>query len=59
MAKSVLESQNKKSTTLPADFHYDPNSLTRLFLKPDVKVCGLSGSHWCLAAGPRFSSRGI
>ncbi|XP_019354508.1 condensin complex subunit 2 isoform X2 [Alligator mississippiensis] len=42
MAKSVLESQNKKSTTLPADFHYDPNSLTRLFLKPDVKLWRMS-----------------
>ncbi|XP_062995319.1 condensin complex subunit 2 [Elgaria multicarinata webbii] len=34
LAKSTLESQNKKSNTLPADFHYDPDNLARLFLKP-------------------------
>uniref|UniRef100_A0A7M4F4L1 Condensin complex subunit 2 n=1 Tax=Crocodylus porosus TaxID=8502 RepID=A0A7M4F4L1_CROPO len=44
MAKSVLESQNKKSTTLPADFHYDPSSLNRLFLKPDAKVMSTQSS---------------
>ncbi|KAH0623063.1 hypothetical protein JD844_030981 [Phrynosoma platyrhinos] len=34
LSKSTLENQNKKSNTLPADFHYDPENLTRLFLKP-------------------------
>ncbi|XP_053126227.1 condensin complex subunit 2 [Hemicordylus capensis] len=38
LAKSTLESQNKKSSTLPADFHYDPDNLTRLFLKPANKL---------------------
>ncbi|KAJ7305119.1 hypothetical protein JRQ81_010976 [Phrynocephalus forsythii] len=41
LSKSTLESQNKKSTTLPADFHYDPDKLTRLLLKP---------THWLLKA---------
>ncbi|NWR43988.1 CND2 protein, partial [Regulus satrapa] len=34
LAKSILESQNLRSTTLPADFHYEPRSLGQLFLKP-------------------------
>ncbi|XP_044273327.1 condensin complex subunit 2 [Varanus komodoensis] len=34
LAKSTLGNQSKKSSTLPADFHYDPDKLTRLFLKP-------------------------
>uniref|UniRef100_A0A6J0SLG3 Condensin complex subunit 2 n=1 Tax=Pogona vitticeps TaxID=103695 RepID=A0A6J0SLG3_9SAUR len=34
LSKSTLEGQNKKSNTLPADFRYDPDNLTRLFLKP-------------------------
>ena len=38
LAKSILESQNVKSTTLPADFNYDPNNILQLFLKPAVKV---------------------
>ncbi|KAM9266545.1 condensin complex subunit 2 [Morus bassanus] len=39
LAKSILESQNVKSTTLPADFNYDPNNIFQLFLKPAVKLC--------------------
>ncbi|NWI24375.1 CND2 protein, partial [Sula dactylatra] len=39
LAKSTLESQNVKSTTLPADFNYDPNNIFQLFLKPAVKLC--------------------
>nr|XP_013806651.1 PREDICTED: condensin complex subunit 2 [Apteryx mantelli mantelli] len=39
LAKSILESQNVKSTTLPADFNYDPNNIVQLFLKPAVKLC--------------------
>ncbi|KAJ7305248.1 hypothetical protein JRQ81_011161 [Phrynocephalus forsythii] len=38
LSKSTLESQNKKSTTLPPDFHYDPDNLTRLFLKPGHRL---------------------
>ncbi|KFP96269.1 Condensin complex subunit 2, partial [Haliaeetus albicilla] len=38
LAKSILESQNGKSTTLPTDFNYDPNNILQLFLKPAVKV---------------------
>ncbi|NXH67552.1 CND2 protein, partial [Hydrobates tethys] len=39
LAKSILESQNVKSTTLPTDFNYDPNNILQLFLKPTVKLC--------------------
>ncbi|NWT24206.1 CND2 protein, partial [Cardinalis cardinalis] len=38
LAKSILESQNSRSTTLPADFNYDPKNLGQLFLKPHVKL---------------------
>uniref|UniRef100_A0A663M9S0 Condensin complex subunit 2 n=1 Tax=Athene cunicularia TaxID=194338 RepID=A0A663M9S0_ATHCN len=38
LAKSILESQNVKSTTLPTDFNYDPKNIIQLFLKPAVKV---------------------
>ncbi|NXE70994.1 CND2 protein, partial [Calcarius ornatus] len=38
LAKSILESQNSRSTTLPADFNYDPENLVQLFLKPHVKL---------------------
>uniref|UniRef100_A0A8C5MJX2 Condensin complex subunit 2 n=1 Tax=Leptobrachium leishanense TaxID=445787 RepID=A0A8C5MJX2_9ANUR len=34
LAKSTLETQNKKSTTLPADFHYDPDNIVKLRLRP-------------------------
>ncbi|XP_075580187.1 condensin complex subunit 2 [Pelecanus crispus] len=42
LAKSILESQNVKSTTLPTDFNYDPNNMLQLFLKPVVKLCRMS-----------------
>ncbi|XP_049687244.1 condensin complex subunit 2 isoform X2 [Accipiter gentilis] len=42
LAKSILESQNLKSTTLPTDFNYDPNNILQLFLKPAVKLCRTS-----------------
>ncbi|XP_009972198.2 condensin complex subunit 2 isoform X2 [Tyto alba] len=42
LAKTILESQNVRSTTLPADFNYDPNTLLQLFLKPAVKLCRTS-----------------
>ncbi|NXT35519.1 CND2 protein, partial [Pelecanoides urinatrix] len=42
LARSTLESQNVKSTTLPRDFNYDPNNLLQLFLKPTVKLCRTS-----------------
>ncbi|XP_074784597.1 condensin complex subunit 2 isoform X1 [Athene noctua] len=38
LAKSILESQNVKSTTLPTDFNYDPKNIIQLFLKPAVKL---------------------
>ncbi|NXR25343.1 CND2 protein, partial [Cinclus mexicanus] len=38
LAKSILESQNLRSTTLPADFNYEPQNLGQLFLKPLVKL---------------------
>ncbi|NWX15062.1 CND2 protein, partial [Aegotheles bennettii] len=37
LARSILESQNTRSTTLPADFNYDPDNIFQLFLKPGVK----------------------
>ncbi|NXJ71707.1 CND2 protein, partial [Rostratula benghalensis] len=42
LAKSILESENAKSTTLPTDFNYDPSNILQLFLKPDVKLCRTS-----------------
>ncbi|NXS47364.1 CND2 protein, partial [Balaeniceps rex] len=42
LAKSILESQNVKSTTLPTDFNYDPDNMLQLFLKPAVKLCRTS-----------------
>uniref|UniRef100_A0A8C6VQV2 Condensin complex subunit 2 n=1 Tax=Naja naja TaxID=35670 RepID=A0A8C6VQV2_NAJNA len=38
LSKSTLQSQNRKSNTLPTDFHYDPDNLTQLFLKPQIRV---------------------
>ncbi|NXF82459.1 CND2 protein, partial [Sclerurus mexicanus] len=38
LAKSILESQNVRSTTLPTDFNYDPQNILQLFLKPIVKL---------------------
>uniref|UniRef100_A0A8C3RX18 Condensin complex subunit 2 n=1 Tax=Chelydra serpentina TaxID=8475 RepID=A0A8C3RX18_CHESE len=37
LAKSTRDNQNKKSTTLPEDFHYDPDNIIRLSLKPAIK----------------------
>ncbi|XP_069733825.1 condensin complex subunit 2 isoform X4 [Phaenicophaeus curvirostris] len=42
LAKSILESENVKSTTLPTDFNYDFNNILQLFLKPTVKLCRMS-----------------
>ncbi|NXN63419.1 CND2 protein, partial [Himantopus himantopus] len=42
LAKSILESENVKSTTLPTDFNYDPNNILQLFLKPALKLCKMS-----------------
>ncbi|NXU49564.1 CND2 protein, partial [Turnix velox] len=44
LAKSILESENTKSTTLPLDFNYDPKTILQLFLKPVVKVRDFSKS---------------
>uniref|UniRef100_A0A8C0BFZ0 Condensin complex subunit 2 n=1 Tax=Buteo japonicus TaxID=224669 RepID=A0A8C0BFZ0_9AVES len=44
LAKSILESQNVKSTTLPADFNYDPNNILQLFLKPLCRTSELDSS---------------
>ncbi|NXR91763.1 CND2 protein, partial [Hypocryptadius cinnamomeus] len=38
LAKSILESQNSRSTTLPADFNYDPQNLGQLSLKSLLKL---------------------
>ncbi|NXI84753.1 CND2 protein, partial [Rhipidura dahli] len=48
LAKSILESQNSRSTTLPADFHYDPRNMVQLFLKPLVKLSRSSKPAGCL-----------
>ncbi|NXS57228.1 CND2 protein, partial [Brachypteracias leptosomus] len=42
LSKSILENQNLKNTTLPADFNYDPKNILQLFLKPNVKLCRTS-----------------
>ncbi|XP_065601210.1 condensin complex subunit 2 isoform X6 [Cyrtonyx montezumae] len=56
LSKSILENQNVKSTTLPADFNYSPNNIIQLFLKPDVKshLCSSSG---CLSQAARWITR--
>ncbi|NWV67087.1 CND2 protein, partial [Malurus elegans] len=38
LAKSTLENQKVRSTTLPADFNYDPQNILQLFLKVKVKL---------------------
>ncbi|KAM9313414.1 condensin complex subunit 2 [Gastrophryne carolinensis] len=38
LAKSTLENQNKKSTTLPADFHYDPDNIVKMSLRPVDRI---------------------
>ncbi|NXT01280.1 CND2 protein, partial [Jacana jacana] len=42
LAKSILESENVKSTTLPTDLNYNPSNILQLFLKPAVKLCRTS-----------------
>ncbi|CAI9566246.1 unnamed protein product [Staurois parvus] len=38
LAKSTLETQKKKATTLPADFHYDPDNIARMSLRPVDRI---------------------
>ncbi|KAM4035855.1 condensin complex subunit 2 isoform 1-T2 [Anomaloglossus baeobatrachus] len=38
LTKTTLENQNKKSTTLPADFHYDPDNIAKLNLRPADRI---------------------
>ncbi|XP_027762433.1 condensin complex subunit 2 [Empidonax traillii] len=38
LAKSILEKENVRSTTLPEDFNYNPENFPQLFLKPLVKL---------------------
>lgn len=38
ISKATLDRRNGKLTTLPTDFHYDPDNLTCLFLKPSIKI---------------------
>lgn len=55
LAKSILDTQNVRSTTLPADFNYNPDNILQLFLKPAVKVRGFqspSGSRHRALAPP-------
>ncbi|XP_064031644.1 condensin complex subunit 2 [Pogoniulus pusillus] len=53
LAKSLLNRDSSKSTTLPADFNYEPDDLVKLFLKPAVKVSRRMVAGSCLepAAG--------
>ncbi|XP_069773870.1 condensin complex subunit 2 isoform X2 [Narcine bancroftii] len=36
--KATLDRRNGKMTTLPTDFHYNPDNITCLFLKPSIKI---------------------
>ncbi|XP_051896987.1 condensin complex subunit 2 [Pristis pectinata] len=38
ISKATLDRHNGQLTTLPTDFHYDPNNITCLFLKPSIKI---------------------
>ncbi|XP_030058345.1 condensin complex subunit 2 [Microcaecilia unicolor] len=38
LSKMTLDSQNKKSTTLPADFNYHPDNIIQLSLKPSNRL---------------------
>ncbi|XP_043837242.1 condensin complex subunit 2 isoform X1 [Dromiciops gliroides] len=38
LAKSTLDNQSKKATTLPADFHYEIENIVQLNLKPGNKL---------------------
>ncbi|NXR16100.1 CND2 protein, partial [Semnornis frantzii] len=44
LARSLQTRDSPRSTTLPADFDYDPDELVKLFLKPAVKVRAFSRS---------------
>ncbi|XP_058715300.1 condensin complex subunit 2 [Poecile atricapillus] len=54
LGRSVGSSRSLRSTTLPADFNYEPQSLARLFLKPRVTL----GRSWD-PAGALESEAGI
>uniref|UniRef100_H2ZTB8 Condensin complex subunit 2 n=1 Tax=Latimeria chalumnae TaxID=7897 RepID=H2ZTB8_LATCH len=43
--KSALEKWNKKKTTLPADFHYNPEKLFQLNLKPSITLLKFKARH--------------
>ncbi|NXN10441.1 CND2 protein, partial [Indicator maculatus] len=51
LARSLQDSDNSKSTTLPPDFKYDPGNIFQMFLKPDLKVSRV------LAAGSSLEPR--
>lgn len=38
LAKSTLENQNWRATTLPTDFHYEADHLAQLHLKPGTRI---------------------
>ncbi|XP_078095621.1 condensin complex subunit 2 isoform X2 [Mustelus asterias] len=38
ISKAALDRRSRKLTTLPTDFHYDPDNITRLFLKPSITI---------------------
>ncbi|XP_038615206.1 condensin complex subunit 2 isoform X2 [Tachyglossus aculeatus] len=38
LSKGTLENQNQKATTLPADFHYEPDNIIQLNLKPGNRL---------------------
>uniref|UniRef100_UPI00398F266A condensin complex subunit 2 isoform X2 n=1 Tax=Pristiophorus japonicus TaxID=55135 RepID=UPI00398F266A len=38
ISKAALDRHNRKLTTLPTDFHYNPDNITCLFLKPSVTI---------------------
>ncbi|XP_054252573.1 condensin complex subunit 2 [Indicator indicator] len=51
LARSLQDSNNSKSTTLPPDFNYDPGNIFQMFLKPDIKISRM------LAAGSSLEPR--
>ncbi|KFV65276.1 Condensin complex subunit 2, partial [Dryobates pubescens] len=51
LARSLLDSDNPRSTTLPPDFNYDPVNVLQLFLKPDVKISRLLSAGSSLEPG--------
>ncbi|XP_048378647.1 condensin complex subunit 2 [Stegostoma tigrinum] len=38
ISQAALDRRSRKLTTLPTDFHYDPDNIARLFLKPCVTI---------------------